>query len=210
MKKKTIAIMGIVGVLLIGGAFAYFSGTAEQKKNNYSVVKGGQEGPIEVIEPKWDPTDSNSDGIPDKAEDVEPGQLVSKDPQIHSKCEYDGWVVVKVSVPTISAELNGTTGVYDTFDLIGVDTTNFKLLKSTVSTDASKKSVYYYGYKKILPAGQTSEELFKQLKMKEFTLISAAQKNSVDLDAAIVQKINPNTGVAYNNIDEVWTLIGEF
>ena len=219
MKKKSIVISGIIaGVLLIGGAFAYFSGTAEQKQNNFTVVAGGQAGPIKITEPEWDKLpDTNNNKIPDKAEDIEPGQLVTKDPCVESICDYDGWVVMKVSVPTISAQKNTDTKdkVYDVFTLAGYDTPegfnsdDFVALtaSNSVSTATTKKSVYYYGYKKVLKAHDITPPLFKKLKMQEFVMISAAKKDSVDIDAVIIQKINPSTGEEFKNVQEAFDIV---
>lgn len=201
-KKRVAAICGVAAaVLLIGGAFAYFSGQAETKANNFSIVAGGDEenGPIRIEEPNWDPS---------KAVDIEPGQLIGKDPKVVSQAEYDGWVTVRVSVPTIEAQKNDDTEykVYDIFDLVDVDS-SFTLLNSEVSDTAGKDSVYYYGYNNILESEAETPSLFKKLQMQDFTMVKEALADSVDVDAIIIQKINPETGVNFTSVAEAFSTV---
>ena len=51
-----------------------------------------------------------SDGIPDKVEFLQAGEVVPKDPRISSNVDYDAWCIVKVEVPTISAIIDGKKG----------------------------------------------------------------------------------------------------
>ena len=199
-KKKISALIGVVAtVALVGGAFAYFSGTAEQKQNAFSVVAGEQDedGAIEIDEPGW---------VPEDAEDLEPGQIVTKDPSVKSNVDYDGWIIVKVTSPKIEASMtkDGAASKLEAFDYLGLSS-DYELLKTEDGDDAV---VYYYGYKNILTAGGQTSALFNKIQLKDFARIDAAQEGSVDVDAAIVQKINPSSGAEFENVGAAFTALG--
>ncbi len=211
MRKKRLVIAGLIaGVLLIGGAFAYFSSRAVTKENKFNIAVGGTEdGEIKIIEEKWDDPERDKDknDIPDDAEDIEPGQEIIKDPHVKSEVEYDGFVIMKVSIPTVKAELGQAEfenpGIHDTFLLQKLNERDFVKLGEEVVTEeapegeSQKKSVYYYGYKKVVPAKGETTNLFEQVRMQDFAIIGKVLNDSIDLDAIIVQKINPTTGVLF-------------
>lgn len=204
-KKKLRILCGVLaGALLIGGAFAYFSGRAQTAENNFNIVKGGDPDdgdPIVINEPAWNA---------ENAVDVEPGQIIAKDPSVESLAEYDGWVIVKVSIPSILAQKEGDEEykVYDVFTLEGLNETDFTLLDSAVSTEAGTNSVYYYGYNTILASKAETSDLFSTIQMQNFKMVKENLADSVDLDAAIVQKINPEDGVVFDSVNEAFSFLG--
>lgn len=203
MRKKKLVIAGIAaGVLLIAGAFAFFSLTADTKQNKFIIATGGNDDDeIKIIEEKWDDDsrDENDNNIPDDAEDMEPGKEIVKDPHVKSEVAYDGFVIMRVSVPVLNAELvnvdeRDTASSHDAYIIQKLNTKDFVKLGQVVSKSEDTKSVYYYGYKKVLPAYGETTNLFEQVRMQDFAFIGKDLEQSIDVDAIIVQKINPNTG----------------
>lgn len=106
-KKKGFATLLVSGVLAaslcMGGVMAYLTAT-DSATNNFTVA---EKLAIEVVEPNWDPTDADNNGVPDAAEDVLPGQTVSKDPQIKNLTSVESYAIMQVDVPTKTVQLEG-------------------------------------------------------------------------------------------------------
>ncbi len=232
-KKNVIKGITIAALTLgvVGAAFAYFTAQAQQKQNTFSIVGNG--GGIDIEEPEW----------PGPQEDLVPGTYVKKDPFVVSSVDYDGWVVMKVTVPKIQASLNKQAGSYQvaTFE---ADTTKYTLLNSedvqrAIENPDATEVVYFYGYndkvyakKNANPAAVHSEddktaqlnnlgkanattELFKEIKIQNFDGVdenAAGTEMSVDVDAMIIQSINPNseTGAEFANVTEAFGVLGQF
>ena len=97
MKKRKTMIAAIVLLLvfIVGRAIAYFTDT-DTATNTFTI--GNVD--ITLSEPNWSTTDSNSNGTPDAAEGLVPGQTVSKDPTVTvASTSKDAYVFVKVQVP---------------------------------------------------------------------------------------------------------------
>lgn len=106
-KKKgfvTLLVSGaLAATLCMGGVFAYLTAT-DSVTNNFGFTDAHA---IEVLEPSWDTTDADDNGIPDAADNVLPGQTISKDPQVKNLKDFDAYMFVEVSVPTLSMQLDG-------------------------------------------------------------------------------------------------------
>lgn len=106
-KKKgfvTLLVSGVLAATLcMGGVFAYLTAT-DSVTNNFGFTDSHS---IEVLEPNWDTTDADDNGIPDAADNVLPGQTISKDPQVKNLKDFDAYMFVEVSVPTLSMQLEG-------------------------------------------------------------------------------------------------------
>ena len=113
-KKNIIAAIILLLVLIIGGAIAYFTDT-DEATNTFTI--GDVE--IEVVETLWDNLpDTDTDGIPNDAEDMMPGETVTKDPKIHNKSTTNSaYVFMKVVSPCSTGEtVNGNaTAVRELF-----------------------------------------------------------------------------------------------
>lgn len=95
--KTIIAVVIMVLVFIVGGAVAFFTDT-DTKTNVFTV--GNVD--ITLTEPNWDDTDTNSDGVPDAAEGLMPGDSVNKDPLITNTGSSDAYVFTKVEIPCTS------------------------------------------------------------------------------------------------------------
>ena len=202
------AVCGIC--LTAGGVYAFFSGKAETVNNRFEIAAGSmnEDGAISIEEPLWDVTDEDGDGIPDAAQNLQPGSVVNKNPSVKSRVEYDGWVVMRVTMPkTLAAlEKGQTPAKTEVFDLISLNETDFVLLDSV--TDGEDFSQYYYGYKRILKAGASTEDLFGKIRVKDFAVVKEAFAGSVDIDAKITQAVDPATGTQYPSVSQAYEGMG--
>lgn len=97
--RRSIISLLLIAAFIITGIFAFM--TARDSKTNVFTVGSVN---IEVIEDNWDETDENSNGIPDAAENIIPGDLISKDPKISNIGDNDAYVFATVSIPTVKEE----------------------------------------------------------------------------------------------------------
>ena len=181
-KIKVTMLTAALAMSVIGGAYSYYSGTAKQVQNNFNIVAGQanqKDDAGTVQEPKWNA---------DNAKDLQPGQVVSKDPSLKSNVAYESWAFATVEIPTITAQKNGDTAdkVYDAV-IPNFDTTNWTLIKSSVSKKAGTNSVYVYGFKKKLPARDTTGTLFTNFTVQNFTKVATPLSDSIDISGTFIQ-----------------------
>lgn len=181
-KIKVTMLTAALAMSVIGGAYSYYSGTAKQVQNNFNIVAGQMNQKDDagtVQEPNWNA---------DNAKDLQPGQVVSKDPSLKSNVAYESWAFATVEIPTITAQKNGDTAdkVYDAV-IPNFDTTNWTLIKSSVSKKAGTNSVYVYGFKKKLPKGGTTGTLFTNFTVQDFTKVATPLSNSIDISGTFIQ-----------------------
>lgn len=181
-KIKVTMLTAALAMSVIGGAYSYYSGTAKQVQNNFNIVAGqaNQENTAGTVkEEHWDPAN---------AKDLQPGQTVSKDPALQSNVAYESWAFATVEIPTITAQKNGDTTdkVYDAV-IPNFDTTNWTLIKSSVSQNAGTNSVYIYGFKKKLPAGDKTGTLFTNFTVQDFTKVATPLSDSIDISGTFIQ-----------------------
>lgn len=181
-KIKVTMLTAALAMSVIGGAYSYYSGTAKQVQNNFNIVAGQMNQKDDagtVQEPNWNA---------DNAKDLQPGQVVSKDPSLKSNVAYESWAFATVEIPTITAQKNGDTAdkVYDAV-IPNFDTTNWTLIKSSVSKKAGTNSVYVYGFKKKLPKGGTTGTLFTNFTVQDFTKVATPLSDSIDISGTFIQ-----------------------
>lgn len=226
-KKKMIAgaFTGLALIICAGGAYALFSARAAQKNNAFSIVVGekDQDGGIEIIEPKWNPDDPEH-------KDMEPGQITTKDPYVQSNVAYDGWIVIKVSVPKVLSKmekddpLSYIEAVYtlcaDASGNLPADVSehqfnnnDFTLLATEHIDDNTADSAnYYFGFNDIVPGFGKTTNIFDGIQIRDFEAVTPSSEKDtdtsisgvIDLNAMIVQSINPETGVPYKNVSDAF------
>lgn len=181
--NKLTALLAVLAVSALGvGALSYYSGTAEKKQNDFNIVAGqkDQNDAGTIIEDKWNP---------DNAKNMQPGQIVEKNPVLKSNVEYTAQAFLKVNVPTVYAQLDGDAEdkIYDAA-VPDFDTTSgkWKLIRASVSSTIDKKSEYIFGYVKPLPAGDRTTELFTYMTIPPFTHTNAFT-GSVDISGSLIQ-----------------------
>lgn len=150
MKKKVVKALilcGVLGILGVGGTMAYLT-DYDSTVNEFTVGKVD----IELKEPNWKPEDNTQ---------IEPTEVINKDPQVKNIGVNDAFVYLEVSIPTanvITAQADGTR----------VDKKNTELFSFTKKADWTQIDartvdgyrVYTFCYNKILKKDQTTSTLF--------------------------------------------------
>lgn len=142
-KKKTILAAAILLFLfVIGGAVAYFTDT-DQKTNTFTI--GSVD--ITVTEDGWDAlADTNDNDIPDAAEDMMPGESVTKDPLINNvSTKNPAYVFAKVEVPCTTIVAPATTSEEIFTYTTNAGWTELSSAAVACTSGGTATHVYYYG-----------------------------------------------------------------
>ncbi len=145
-KKKTfLAAIVLLLVFVVGGAVAYFTDT-ETKTNIFTI--GGVD--ITLTEDGWDAlTDANDNDIPDDAEDMMPGESVTKDPTVNNiSTKNPAFVFVKVEVPCTTIVAPATTSEEIFTYSVNAGWTELTVaneLPVACTSGGTATHVYYYG-----------------------------------------------------------------
>lgn len=200
MKKGKIIIAAVVLLLVfvVGGAIAYFTDT-DTVTNTFTI--GNVE--IEVVEDLWDAlTDTDSDGIPDDAEDMMPGETVAKDPAIHNLSSTNSaYVFMKVVAPCSTDASAKELFPYT------ADTTNWYLMTNGSCTNGTVTRIYAYGTSSAmtpLAASATTEELFTSVQLN--TAVDGTETGITgNLDMEIYGYAIQSDGITATTPSAVWT-----
>lgn len=144
-KKKTIlAAVVLLLVFVVGGAIAYFTDT-DSATNTFTI--GNVD--IDLVETAWDALpDEDGDHIPDAAEDMMPGEFVTKDPVIRNlSTKNPAYVFAKLEVPCSKEVTNPTALSAEELFTYSINTAWSELSTAAVAcTDSGTAThVYYYG-----------------------------------------------------------------
>ena len=142
-KKKTVLAAAILlFMFVIGGAIAYFTDT-EQKTNTFTI--GSVD--ITLTEDGWDAlADANDNDIPDAAEDMMPGESVTKDPLINNdSTKNDAYVFAKVEVPCTTIVAPATTSEELFTYTTNAGWTELSTAAVACTSGGTATHVYYYG-----------------------------------------------------------------
>ena len=142
-KKKTIlAALVLLLVVAVGGAIAYFTDT-DTKTNTFTI--GNVD--ISLTEGGWDAlADANNNGIPDVAEDMMPGESVTKDPKINNlSTKNPAYVFAKVEVPCTTIVAPATTSEELFTYTTNAGWTELSSAAVACTSGGTATHVYYYG-----------------------------------------------------------------
>ena len=142
-KKKTILAAAILlFMFVIGGAIAYFTDT-DQKTNTFTI--GSVD--ITLTEDGWDALpDTNDNDIPDAAEDMMPGESVTKDPLVNNvSTKNDAYVFAKVEVPCTTIVAPATTSEELFTYTTNAGWTELSTAAVACTSGETATHVYYYG-----------------------------------------------------------------
>ena len=144
MKKNRTIIAAVVLllVLAVGGAVAYFT-DSEQKTNTFTI--GNVD--ITLTEDGWDAlADTNNNDIPDAAEDMMPGESVTKDPLINNvSTKNPAYVFIKVVVPCTTIVAPATTSEEIFTYTVNAGWTELSSAAVACTSGRNATHVYYYG-----------------------------------------------------------------
>ena len=144
MKKKKTVLAAIILLLMfaVGGAIAYFTDT-DTKTNIFTI--GNVD--ITLTEDGWDAlADTNNNDIPDAAEDMLPGESVTKDPTINNvSTKNPAYVFVKVEVPCTTIVAPATTSEEIFTYTVNSGWTELSTAAVACTSGGTATHVYYYG-----------------------------------------------------------------
>lgn len=205
MKKNKIILAAIVlaGVFVIGGVVAYFTDT-DSKTNTFTV--GNVE--IEVLEPGWDalPKGEGDANIPDDAENMMPGDKVTKDPKIHNKSTTNAaYVFAKIESPCTT----GTTPL-ELFDYTNTPGVNngWELMTNGTCSGGKITRIYSYstsGTMTALAANGNTPTLFDELTLNTNITGDLPESKNVVITGYAIQK----DGLTETAPNAVWSA-GQF
>ena len=142
-KKKTItAAVILLLVFVVGGAIAYFTDT-DTRTNTFTI--GSVD--ITLTEDGWDAlADTNNNDIPDAAEDMMPGESVTKDPLINNvSTKNPAYVFAKVEVPCTTIVAPATTSEELFTYTVNSGWTELSTAAVACTSGGTATHVYYYG-----------------------------------------------------------------
>ena len=142
-KKKTIlAAVVLLLVFVVGGAIAYFTDT-DTKTNTFTI--GNVD--ITLTETGWDALpDTNNNDIPDAAEDMLPGESVTKDPLINNvSTKNPAYVFAKVEVPCTTIVAPAVTSEELFTYTVNAGWTELTTAQVACTSGGTATHVYYYG-----------------------------------------------------------------
>lgn len=140
-KKTVIAAVILLLVFVVGGAIAYFTDT-DTRTNTFTI--GSVD--ITLTEDGWDAlADANDNDIPDAAEDMMPGESVTKDPLINNvSTKNPAYVFAKVEVPCTTVESPATPVEIFTYT-VNAGWTELSTAAVACTSGGTATHVYYYG-----------------------------------------------------------------
>lgn len=174
-KNRTIlAAFVLLTLLIVGGAIAYFT-DYDTKTNTFTI--GNVD--ITLTEAGWDALpDTNNNQIPDDAEDMMPGESVTKDPLINNvSTKNPAYVFAKVEVPCTTVTSPATPEEMFTYTVNAgwTELTVSNELPVACTSGGTATHVYYYG------SGGTLTPLAKAADESTPTSTSAPVFSSVTL-----------------------------
>ena len=194
MKKKQTIIAAVVLmlVLLVGGLIAYFTDT-ETATNTFTI--GNVD--IELTEPNWSKTDANNNNVPDAAENLMPGDEVTKDPTIKNiSTANPAYVFAEVKIPCVTDNRDATPAYIPMFTL-GQIGSGWNLMTDgacTLNTTTNKyeaTKVYNYGTASAmtsLAANTAAPAVFSKITLNELIDNDKVGKNELTGNKDVVVK----------------------
>lgn len=155
LKKATCATV-MAGLLAAGGVMAYLTST-DAAENNFSLAEKIE---IDIVEPNWVEADAAA---------MLPTMTVAKDPAITNISDVEGWIAMKVEVPTMNVKLADESSP-SSHELVTYSVNDGWTETGAASYDATTNmTTHTYLYSDALAAGSTSKALFDNI-----TLINLA------------------------------------
>lgn len=168
MRKKShiviVISLSLIFGITIAGSLAFLTSKTETEANSFTVGEIA----IELKEPMWSAqTDTNKNGIPDKAENLSPAETVVKDPKVTNTGINSTYVYLRVRVPkepVAYVDQNGKVVRADSdkpIELFSYAVNNG--WTEFMKDENNKYTDYYYYYDEVLAPSDTSVTLFDQV-----------------------------------------------
>lgn len=199
-RLRTAVLAGsLAAVLTIPAMLAYLT-DFDENVNKFTFASNLT---AEVVEPSWDTTDKNSDGVPDAAENVVPNQVIAKDPAI-TVTGSDAYVWMEVTIPRAAIVTDGESVARENPIFEFTANTGKWESVSTTKPNGYVKHVYRYtgGDNGVLAAGETTEPLFTSVTVPNIT--SNNGKEYKFDDTSIVVKAHAIQAEGFANADAAW------
>lgn len=185
MKKKSLLIAALsllaVAAIAVGSTFAWLSNQTGPVKNTFTVSQKGIT--IDLKEPAWDNQTFDGTGtIPaadlgqTKAQNIVPGRVIPKDPQVKNTCDHAAWVAIKLDYT-----MGGAAATFENLaKQVSLDFTDAWVAKDAGNT------VFYY--KTTLAAGDvTTKALFNNVTVVNTPDMPELQAFDITITAYAVQ-----------------------
>lgn len=114
--SKKVLWIALVILIIVGITWAYLTAVTTPLTNVFTFE---QDLTAQLLEPNWDTTDTDSDGIPDASQNLTPTKIVVKDPQVLNDSAISEYVAIRFTIKDGSGtQLNAA----DTTKLLGLIT----------------------------------------------------------------------------------------
>ena len=197
MKKNKIILAAIVlaGVFVIGGAVALFR-DKDTKTNTFTV--GNVD--ISVVESAWDQLpDADNNNKKDAAENLMPGQEVTKDPKVHNdSTKNPAYVFLKVESPCTTE-----APIVELFPI--TPKTGWTLMTDGSCASGKVTRIYNYGTASAmteLAAEASTGTLFDKVKLAD---IKGNAKLPTNTDIVVTGYGVQTTGLTATSPSDIWT-----
>lgn len=219
MKKKNLLVIALLGVLTvgtIGGAYAYFTNVSQRVDNNFTFVTGGGPEDVgEVKEPGWEE-------IPeDDKKNLQPNATLVKDPQFMSNSDYPSYVYLEVTLPTATQADEDNSNIIigqiqpdgDIQDVTATKGTELVILNTDESNnkwtrlgkkEEDGKVTYLYGYSDIVAPKATTQPVFNSFTVPNFK----KYKGTTALNISVISRAIQAEGNKANDFENYATLFG--
>lgn len=169
MKKKSLLIAALsllaVAAIAVGSTFAWLSSQTGPVTNTFTVSQKGIE--IDLKEPKWDNKTFDGTGtIPNdqlgktKAQNIVPGRVIPKDPQVKNTGDHTAWVAIKLDY-----KLNNAASTFANLSKqVSIDFTDVWTAKDAAN------NVFYYNTT-LAANAVTTKALFNNVTVKNVSSV---------------------------------------
>ncbi|MDO4938501.1 MAG: hypothetical protein Q4E54_00880 [Lachnospiraceae bacterium] len=179
-KRKLVSILGVIALFALAAApaVAYYSAKSPTVYNHFSISKGAEEeDKATVVESNW------TDG----AYDLQPGQIVPKNPVVTSNVDYTSKAYLGVAIPQVEGIVEGEDSVSlsDAVYLKDIGE-NWELIE-TVPGDKNTPELQVYSYGVVLEKNESTTPTFSNIEIPNFISFSDNKKKSIDVKGYLVQ-----------------------
>lgn len=195
-----VLVVALIAIVGMSGVLAYFTGT-DTVENEFTISEG-LANKIEVVEPHWDETDNDGNGVPDVAEDLVSLETVAKDPSVANRSDVVAWAFLQVIVPTAEVSLlsaDGTPAPAAMTELF-VYELNEGWVEHGEPTMADGYATHTYLYQQKVAPGETTSAAFDSVQLVNLVEAQGTSgADSIDVVGCAIQ------ADGFANAEEAWS-----